>query len=61
MEMTRRTFLRKIFHAALAFSAGAYLIAKKAPKKFICALKTSKYPGKIISCLNITRTNKWSG
>jgi len=59
--MTRRNFLQKVFQNVLALAIGSAIIIKKAPRKFICALKTKRYPGRIKQCQNIDRLSKWSG
>jgi len=62
MEMTRRTFFAKLMKTTAAIIAGSWLVVKKAsPRKFITALKSSRYPGRIKKISNIEKVSKWSG
>jgi len=60
--MTRRKFVQKVVKAGSAIILGAWWLAKKAaPRKFVWAVKTKKYPGSLKSLRNITKQSKWSG
>jgi hypothetical protein len=60
--MTRRKFVKKVIKAGSAIILGAWWLAKKAaPRKFVWAVKTKKYPGSLRSLQDICKQSKWSG
>ncbi len=60
--MTRRKFVQKLIKTGSAIIVGAWWLAKKAaPRKFVWAVKTKKYPGPLKPLRNITKQSKWSG
>jgi len=60
--MTRRKFLKGLISAGLLAVSGLYRLTKKAvPRRFIYAVRTKKYPGKVKSLADITKYAKWSG
>jgi len=59
--MTRRKFIQKLVKAGSAIIVGTWWPAKKAaPRKFVRAVKLSKYPGSLRP-LNRMVQGKWSG
>lgn len=59
--MTRRKFIQKIISTILAAVAGVVFIAKKAPRKFVRAVKLKKYPGSLKPLQKIESQGKWGG
>lgn len=60
--MTRREFFTKVVETTAAIITGTWLVVKKAsPRKYITALKSGRYPGKLKNLSNIEKVSKWSG
>jgi len=60
--MTRRKFVKKVIKAGSAIILGAWWLAKKAaPRKFVWAVKTKKYPGSLKPLQDVSKQSKWSG
>ena len=60
--MTRRKFVQKVIKAGSAIIVGVWWLAKKtAPRKFVWAVKTRKYPGPLKLLRDIPKQSKWSG
>jgi hypothetical protein len=60
--MTRRKFVQKVIKAGSAVVLGVWWLAKKtAPRRFVWAVKTKQYPGRLRPLRNITKESKWSG
>ena len=60
--MTRRKFIEYTLQTALAVLAGAWAFAKEvAPRLFVRADPSQKYPGKMKPLENINTQGKWSG
>lgn len=60
--MTRRDFLNKTVKSVLAFSLGVCAFAGRAAEKFVLAVKTRKYPGKLKQIpVVMEKSEKWSG
>ncbi|MHC4337081.1 MAG: hypothetical protein ACYSTG_03920 [Planctomycetota bacterium] len=60
--MTRRKFVQKLLKTGSAVVIGVSWLAKKAvPRKFVWAVKTKKYPGRLKPLRDISKQSKWSG
>jgi hypothetical protein len=60
--MTRRKFIGKLIKAGSAIVVGTWWLAKKAaPRRFVRAVKLTKYPGTLEPLENIDKQSKWSG
>ncbi len=60
--MTRRKFVQKLMKAGSVIIFGAWWLAKKAvPRKFVWAVKTKKYPGRLKPLRDISKQSKWNG
>ncbi|HUW19965.1 MAG TPA: hypothetical protein VMW16_11745 [Sedimentisphaerales bacterium] len=60
--MTRRKFIAKLIKAASAVIVGAGWLAGKAdPRRFVRAIRLTKYPGSLRPLGDISKQGKWSG
>ena len=60
--MTRRKFVQKVIKAGSAVALGIWWLAKKtAPRRFVWAVRTKEYPGRLRPLRTITKESKWSG
>lgn len=59
--MRRRTFLKSILIAAATGAGGLWCTTKKRCRKFVRAVKSNCYPGKVGRISDIDTTGKWSG
>ena len=60
--MTRRKFVQRVLKAGSAIVLGAWWVVKKsAPRRFVWAVKSKKYPGHLKPLRNIPKQSKWSG
>jgi len=62
LEMTRRKFINKLIKKGSMIIAGISWLAKNAnPHKFVRAMRTKKYPGRLKPLRDISKQGKWSG
>ncbi|MHC4432551.1 MAG: hypothetical protein ACYTBS_11995 [Planctomycetota bacterium] len=59
--MTRRKFVRTLTETAMTIAAGASWLACKAPRRFVRAVQTRKYPGLLKPLEDVSGPSKWSG
>jgi hypothetical protein len=60
--MTRRKFINKLITTGSIIIAAISCLAKKAnPRKFVRAMRTKKYPGRLKPLRDISKQCKWSG
>lgn len=61
MEMRRRTFLKSILIVAGTGAGSLWCTTKKRCGKFVRAVKSKCYPGKVDGIPDIDTIGKWSG
>jgi len=59
--MTRRKFFTILANGATVVVLGMWQLAKKAPRKFVRAVRLDKYPGRVKASPNLKEDCKWSG
>jgi hypothetical protein len=60
--MTRRKFIQALIKTGAGIIAGTCWLAQKAvPRKFVRAVKLSKFPGLLRPLKDIHKQGKWSG
>ncbi len=65
--MTRRKFLHRLIQTGLLGLSGLWWLTTRAigkravPRRFVRAIRTRNYPGKVRSLPTINKNAKWSG
>jgi len=64
MELKRRSFLKGLLAAAAGFVVGGWkLFERTAPVRFVKALHTTKYPGRVVKMVEseVQKPGRWNG